>query len=109
MPKVQTACDKTYTALQDQNKGLRPTLANAVVKACSKVDIADAINTDGLGFQSQEGACTAIGAPGIQNGFLSTGLCLGYYHVCRASQLLEAELPRVRELLRLAGHAVPPQ
>jgi hypothetical protein len=109
IPKVIAVCDKTYSALQDQKKGLRATLANGVAKACSKADIADAINTDGLGFQSQESACTAIGTPGIQNGFLNIGLCLASYHVCRASQLLEAELPRVRELLALVGHPVPPQ
>ena len=109
LPKAQTVCDKAYDALQDQNKGLRPTIANSVLKACSKADIADAIAADGLGFESLESTCFALGAPNIQSGFLTTGLCLGYSHVCRAGQLLEGENPRLRELLVLGGHAVPPQ
>jgi len=78
------------------------------MKGCSRVTIDDAINTNGLGFQSLEATCTAIGAPNIQSNFLSMGLCLGYYHQCRAAQLLEGEIPRLRELLSLADHVALP-
>jgi hypothetical protein len=112
LPKARTACDKVYNKLVDTGpgKGLGNKLLAAVLKGCQvpALSLSDVFDDDGLGLESIESACTAIHANGIQNGITATSVCLTGYHKCNASLFVEGEIPRLRELLLLGGHAALP-
>jgi hypothetical protein len=60
-----------------------------------------------VGFSTLEPACTAAGVASILNGVPNVAQCVTTYHECRAGQMLEAEMPRLRELLSLAHVTLP--
>jgi hypothetical protein len=110
MLKAQAGCDKAFSQLADQSKGLGGKLLATVLTACqiSGLALSDVLDSNGLGVRSLESECTLAGVPGVHNGITNLGLCLATYHKCRAGQLLEAEIPRLKELLLLGGHAALP-
>lgn len=78
------------------------TLRGAIIASNANAG-ADVINLAAL-----ESPCTAAGVPGIPSGITNVALCLTTFHKCRAAQVLESEMPRLRELLLLGGHAALP-
>ncbi len=110
MPKAQAGCDKIYAQLADQKKGLGAALLATLSKPCEAAGLAlaDVIDDNGLGIGSLSGVCTQAGYPNIENGVQQTSFCLTAFHKCRAAQLVEGEMPRLRELLLLGGHAALP-
>jgi hypothetical protein len=61
-----------------------------------------------VGLSALQSECTAAGYPGIQNGVTNVALCLTAFHKCRAGQVLESEMPRLKEIILLGGHAALP-
>jgi len=110
LPKAKDTCDKIYSKLVDQTKGLDPVIVKSVVKGCEPkgLEIGDLVPDDGLAIEAIQSACAAIGVPNVEAGGQSIALCMAAFHRCRAGQLLEAGMPRWQEMILLAGHAVLP-
>lgn len=112
LPKARTGCDKVYGKLVDigPGTGLGAKLLASLLKACQvpALSLPDVFDDDGLGLESIESLCTLVGHPGIQNGITATSGCLEFFHKCNASLFVEGEIPRLRELLLLGGHAALP-
>jgi hypothetical protein len=108
LPKAQTSCAKGFAKLTDGTKGIDAKLAAVVEKACTAKGLAlpDVLDPTGVGFSELAGACAPTGVD-VAAGVPSVAQCLATYHRCRAGELLEAELPRVRELLGLVGATLP--
>ena len=108
LPKAHTSCTKGFAKLTDGTKGIDAKLAAAVDKACAAtgLTLADVLDANGVGFGALAAACTPTGVD-VTTGVPNLAQCLATYHECRAGELLEAELPRVRELLSLVGVTLP--
>jgi len=94
--KSRAVCAKTSGKVNALTAKLAPTIA----KACepSGLTLGDVLATDGVDFGSLASACAAAHVSSLASvDDLTT--CLTYYQHCRAHQLLENELPRLRELL----------
>lgn len=105
--KAGAGCVKQFAKLTAPGKGAAAKLAAAIGKSCTKAPLvlADVLATSGAGFDLLGGECTALGG-GLGS---ITGLadCVARRHACRVDQMLENELPRIRELLAIAGVALP--
>ena len=67
---------------------------------------ADVRAADGVGFDALAAPCAEADVPSLASiGDVTT--CLTRFHHCRAHQLLENEIPRLRELLGTGQLALP--
>jgi len=85
--------------------GLESKLGGAIAKGCPSGVQADMLAAAGLDFARLGDACAAVGGSTASVGDVAA--CLGRYHKCRVGQLVEAESPRLREFLGLAGVSLP--
>jgi len=105
--KAGAACVKQFAKLTAPGKGAAAKLDAAVTKSCTKapLTLADVLATSGVGFDLLAAECTALdGGVGSIAGLAD---CVARRHACRVDQMLENELPRIRELLGIAGVAFP--
>lgn len=105
--KAGAGCVKQFAKLTAPGKGAAAKLSAAVTKSCTKapLTLADVLATNGAGFDLLGGECTALdGGLGSIAGLAD---CVARRHACRVDQMLENELPRIRELLAIAGVALP--
>lgn len=85
--------------------GLESRLRSAITRGCPAGVQADMLADVGLGFTSLGEACAAAGGSAGSVGDVAA--CLTRYHECRVDQLVESQSPRLRELVGLAGAALP--
>lgn len=85
--------------------GLESKLGGTIAKGCPSGVQADMLAATGLDFARLGDTCAAIGANA--GSVADVAACLARYHRCRVDQLVEAESPRLRELLGLAGTSLP--
>lgn len=104
LTKAASTCSKAIAKIGGPT-GIEAKLAAGVLKKCSGLSAADLTGTDGLGFQDRSGDCTALGGPLASA--TDVAACLVRQHECRAERMLESQTPRLRELLDLAGVALP--
>lgn len=98
--KADSACGKDLTKITD----LGTKLAGAIDKACGAVGAADVLAGVGVGYQGVATDCA--------NDFNTTldtlatiEQCVLRAHACRGESLLDAQMPRAKELMRIAGVA----
>jgi hypothetical protein len=102
-PKATATCQKQLAKLTAPGKGAAAKLAVAIAKSCTKAPLAlaDLLADGGLRFTARAGECAALDVSSLDSiGALST--CLERQHTCRVEQMIEAETPRLDELLDLA-------
>ena len=101
LSKARGKCTKTVAKVN----GLGAKLAAAVTKSCaaSGLTLADALDAPGVGLGALAPQCAVASFATIDE----VRTCLTAQHHCRAQQMLESELPRLRELLTV-GHVTLP-
>ena len=106
--KVRAKCQKAVAKITAPAKGLEAKLAAAIAKKCNvaTLTLADVVGSTGLGFQAQAALCKALGVSSLGS-IAAIAECVTRQHECRAEQLLERELPRLRELLSTAQVTLP--
>ncbi len=105
--KAGTGCVKQLAKLTAPGKGAADKLAAAITKSCTKAPLvlADVLAVSGVGFDLLGGECTALGSS--LGSIAGLADCVARRHACRADQMLENELPRLRELLTIGGVTLP--
>jgi hypothetical protein len=101
LPKARGKCTKTIAKVN----GLGAKLAAAVAKSCaaSGLTLADALDPPGVGLGALAPQCAVVSFASIDE----VATCLTAQHHCRAQQMLESELPRLRELLTVGQVTLP--
>jgi hypothetical protein len=96
------------TCARSDGTELQATLHAAIVRTCgdAALPFADLLQATGLGLGGTAPACAALGVPSLAT-VDDVAACLVREHQCRAEQLLETEIPRLREWMA-AGGIVPP-
>lgn len=89
-------------------KGAGAKLAVAVAKSCGKAPLtrADVLGASGLWFDALGAECTAIGGSSLTS-LDAFADCVARRHACRVDQMLENQMPRLRELLTVGGVTLP--
>ncbi|MEB2283139.1 MAG: SBBP repeat-containing protein [Myxococcales bacterium] len=102
--KASAACAKLVAKLTATGSGAASKLAAAVGKGCGKapLTVTDANAVAGLGFDAAAGECAALEAPPLGS-LAALADCVARRHACRVDQMLENELPRLREILAIAN------
>lgn len=106
--KAKTACAKAFAKLAAPGSGVQARLATAVVKACTdpNLAVADIVADDGLGFGALATECNALGVSPLDSP-AQIAACVQRRLACRTEQLLELQVPRLRELLGIGQVAFP--
>ena len=81
-------------------------LASAVAKSCTAAGPSDVRDANGVGFDGLAPTCAAADVPSLTT-VADVTTCLTKFHDCRAHQLLENQIPRLRELLGIGQLALP--
>lgn len=102
--KAGATCTKQLAKLSAAGSGAAAKLAAAIGKGCGKapLTVADVLAAPGLAFDARAGECAALEAP-PSGSLAALADCVARHHACRVDQMLENELPRLRELLAIAG------
>lgn len=105
--KARAGCAKQFAKLTAPGTSPAAKLATTIAKACTKppLVLADVLATSGIGFDLLGGECAALGAS--LDSIDGLAGCIARRQSCRADQILENEIPRLRELLGIAGVALP--
>jgi hypothetical protein len=77
----------------------------AIRRACGPeggVTLPDLLGAGGLDYDSLAARCAGLGVRGLESAG-AVAACVVRQHLCRVEQLLEAETPRLHELLDLGG------
>jgi hypothetical protein len=108
LPKAVKACGKGFAKLTAPVKGVTAKLAASIAKPCTKapLELADVLGASGLGFAALGGECSALGVANLDS-IAAIADCIARRHECRVDQMLENELPRLRELLAVGGVTLP--
>jgi hypothetical protein len=114
LPKAEKTCAKAGPKLFTGPRSQREKLVQKLTKGCGapKPDAAPLLSlpelreTLGLGYEALEAECEALGVPALGS-IEEVSACLIHQHECRAQQLLDAQMPRARELLELGGATRP--
>lgn len=85
--------------------GIESKFRGAIARRCPGGVQADMLDAAGLNFASLGTACAAAG--GNTGSVGDVAACLVRYHECRVDQLVEAQSPRLREFVGLAGASLP--
>lgn len=104
--KASTKCDQTIAKLLDQD-GKLAKLLTSTVKPCTNtaLTLGDLASSFGLGYLSDAKRCTDLGfSTNSPTQLLS---CLGAEHLCRAEQMAEKQVPRLREFGALLDVVLP--
>jgi hypothetical protein len=106
--KAKSACAKAFAKLTAPGRGIEARLVATVIKACSDSDLAagDLLAAEGLGFGAFATECDALGVAPLDSP-ASIAECLKRRLECRTEQLLDLEVPRLRELLEIGAVAFP--
>jgi hypothetical protein len=106
--KAEDACAKAFAKLSAPGNGIEAKLVAAIVKACTDEDLAaaDLLASQGLGFGAYTGDCAALGVS-PHDSAASIAECLKRRLECRTEQLLELQVPRLRELLAIGNVEFP--
>lgn len=106
--KAETACAKAFAKLSAPGKGIEAKLVAAVVKKCTDDDIggADLLAAEGLGFGAYTSDCAALGVAPLDSA-ASIAECLKRRLECRTEQILELQVPRLRELIAIGNVTFP--
>jgi len=101
--KAKAKCHKGVGKV-NAGAGATATLTDKIRKACDpeKLAFRDILSDNGLGFGVQAPQCAALGVPELRS-LVDLVDCMDRQHRCRATQLLAAEVPRLRELLAIGG------
>jgi hypothetical protein len=106
--KAAEKCQSAVAKLGDAatGTGAAGKLSAAITKACDPVPLADLLGAQGLGFAAHGSDCAARGiAPLVASADIAR--CLQRQVTCRTGLRLEAEVPRLRELLELGQTPLP--
>ena len=101
LAKAQGKCAKLAAKIGDAPKAAGDKVRQAIAKACGS-DATDLLAPTGLGQSSTASYCQAIGVSSLAT-VADVADCVVRNQTCRIGQLLDAETPRGRELLGLAG------
>ena len=84
-------------------------MAAKVVKACGlpKLAPADLLDATGLGFATHASECAALGVTPLDSA-AQVAACVAHHQACRAEQMLERTVPRLRELVSAGGLELHP-
>ena len=101
LDKARAGCAKAVAKIAAAEAKLQA----GIVAKCGAIPANDLLQVAGLGYRDRAGACTALG--GNLTDAASVGACVVRQHECRAEQLLEAQVPRLHELLDLGDVTLP--
>jgi len=106
--KARKTCAKQMAKLTGSARSIAGKLATAFLKACGPAALApaDLFDASGVGFGAHAALCGALGVPQYDSA-ADVAACLARQHGCRAEQLLERSLPRLREMLDLGELGLP--
>jgi hypothetical protein len=106
--KAGTTCAKLFAKLTAAGKGAAAKLAAAITKSCTKAPLvlADVLGGAGLDVDALTVECLALGGANPAS-LADVADCIARRHACRVDQMLERATPRLRELLGVAGVALP--
>jgi hypothetical protein len=104
-PKCQAGITKLTSTSSD---GPLPKLLGAVVKKCTSPDLteSDLEGATGLGFGSAVPRCAQLTFPPADP-TTSIFECVGAQHLCEDAQMLERQVPRLRELATFFNITIP--
>lgn len=106
VPKARGKCAAAIAKITDPERGLEAKLKGTVEKKCAGLPPADLFTDTGLGFGTLTGRCAALGVAKLESAS-DVAECLTLEHECRAEQLSERALPRLRELSGLGAVTLP--
>ncbi len=100
LAKAQPKCAQETGKLQ----GAEAKFRKAVAAACGPTAVSptDLLDRLGVGYGGHAARCKTLGVPALTS-LGQVVECLVREHGCRARQLLDEQMPRARELLRLGG------
>ena len=106
LAKAQAKCMKSFTKLRAPS-GTEAKLLASVVKRCTSADltIGDLLAPEGLGFGSASARCDQLDLPPL-SAPSAVAQCVASEELCEASQVLELDVPRGRELVELYGFLI---
>jgi hypothetical protein len=107
LPKARKTCAQQVGKITAP-QGLRAKLVATVVRACDApgLGIDATLASTGIGFGARAQLCAGLAVVNLAT-IADVAACLERQHECRVEQALEAELPRLRELLAIGGVALP--
>ncbi|HEY2385783.1 MAG TPA: choice-of-anchor tandem repeat NxxGxxAF-containing protein [Candidatus Binatia bacterium] len=96
--KAGISCSKDLARID----GLATKLGGAIDKACAPVGASDTLNPAGVGFQNVADDCMSAFATPLDT-LATVEQCVRRSHDCRSDAVLDAQAPRARQLMALAG------
>jgi hypothetical protein len=105
-PACLTKAATTCAAAAAKVPGVAAKMRGTITASCGRLDPARVLAPDGLGFEGLADACAARGVTSLADE-RAIADCLVAQHACQADQMLEIEVPRLRELFGLVAVPLP--
>jgi hypothetical protein len=100
LPKAHERCTQLRAKLVASQIGAEAKLSGAIVAACDQpsLSLSELLAASGLGERAT--VCGALGV-GPLDSVTAVADCIARLHACRADQVIEAQTPRLEEMLQL--------